>query len=51
MVIEAGWQTISSVEEGLRATLKLARANVQAYDKRLQQRLAALSHELTLDAC
>jgi NAD(P)-dependent dehydrogenase (short-subunit alcohol dehydrogenase family) len=69
MVIEAGWQTISSVEEGLKATLrlvvdpslenvtgeffdglKLARANTQAYDKRVQQRLAALSHELTLNA-
>jgi NAD(P)-dependent dehydrogenase (short-subunit alcohol dehydrogenase family) len=69
MVIEAGWQTISSVEEGLRATLrlvvdpslenvtgeffdglKLARANAQAYDKRVQQRLAALSHGLTFDA-
>ena len=68
MVIEAGWQTISSVEEGLHATLrlvvdpslesvtgeyfdglKLARANDQAYDKRVQRRLAELSHELTLD--
>jgi NAD(P)-dependent dehydrogenase (short-subunit alcohol dehydrogenase family) len=69
MVIEAGWQTMSSVEQGLKATLrlvvdpslekvtgeyfdglKLAKANVQAYDKRVQQRLATLSHDLTLNA-
>ena len=69
MVIEAGWQTISSVEEGLKTTLrlvvdpslenvtgeyfdglKLARANAQAYDKRVQERLATLSRELTIDA-
>jgi NAD(P)-dependent dehydrogenase (short-subunit alcohol dehydrogenase family) len=66
MVIEAGWQTMSPVEEGLKATLrlvvdpslenvtgeffnglKLARANTQAYDKKVQQRLAELSRELT----
>jgi NAD(P)-dependent dehydrogenase (short-subunit alcohol dehydrogenase family) len=65
MVLEAGWQTMSSVEEGLKATLRLvidpsleevtgeyfdglqpARANDQAYDKKVQQRLAALSQEL-----
>jgi len=65
MVLEAGWQTISSVEEGLKATLRLvidpsleevtgeyfdglqpAKANDQAYDKKVQQRLAALSQEL-----
>ena len=65
MVLEAGWQTISSVEEGLKATLKLvvdpalenatgeffdglslAKANAQAYDKTVRQRLAALSQEL-----
>jgi NAD(P)-dependent dehydrogenase (short-subunit alcohol dehydrogenase family) len=69
MVIEAGWQTISSVEEGLTATLrlvvdpslenvtgeffdglKLAKANAQAYDKKVQERLATLSRELTLNA-
>jgi NAD(P)-dependent dehydrogenase (short-subunit alcohol dehydrogenase family) len=69
MVMEAGWQTISSVEEGLKATLrlvvdpslenvtgeffdglKLAKANAQAYDKSVQRRLAALSHELTFGA-
>src|SRR5271157_784204 len=62
MVLEAGWQTMSSVEEGLKATLKLvvdpalenatgeffdglslAKANAQAYDKTVRQRLAALS--------
>lgn len=65
MVLEAGWQTMSSVEEGLKATLRLvidpalenvtgeyfdglslAKANAQAYDKTVQQRLAALSQEL-----
>ena len=65
MVLEAGWQTMSTVEEGLRATLKLvvdpsfdkvngeyfdglrlAKANAQAYDKTIRQRLAALSQEL-----
>jgi NAD(P)-dependent dehydrogenase (short-subunit alcohol dehydrogenase family) len=65
MVLEAGWQTMSSVEEGLKATLRLvmdpalenvtgqffdglrlAKANAQAYDKALRQRLAALSQEL-----
>ena len=65
MVLEAGWETISSVEEGLKATLRLvtdpglenvtgayfdglrlARANAQAYDKQVRQRLAALSQEL-----
>jgi NAD(P)-dependent dehydrogenase (short-subunit alcohol dehydrogenase family) len=65
MVIEAGWQSTSTVEEGLKATLKLvidpslenvsgeyfdglilAKANAQAYDKRVRQRLAALSKEL-----
>ena len=65
MVLEAGWQTMSSVEEGLRATLRLvidpsleevtgayfdglrpARANAQAYDKKVQRRLAVLSQEL-----
>jgi len=65
MVLEAGWQTMSSVEEGLKATLKLvvdpalenatgeffdglslAKANAQAYDKTVRQRLAALSQEL-----
>jgi NAD(P)-dependent dehydrogenase (short-subunit alcohol dehydrogenase family) len=65
MVLEAGWQTMSSVEEGLKATLRLvvdpalesvtgeyfdrlslAKANFQAYDKPVQQRLAALSQKL-----
>ena len=65
MVLEAGWQTMSSVEEGLKATLRLvvdpalenvtgeyfdglslAKANAQAYDKLMQQRLAALSQKL-----
>jgi NAD(P)-dependent dehydrogenase (short-subunit alcohol dehydrogenase family) len=65
MVLEAGWQTMSSVEEGLNATLRLvvdpalenvtgeyfdglslAKANSQAYDRSVQQRLAALSQEL-----
>ena len=65
MVLEAGWQTMSSVEEGLKATLRLvidpalenvsgeyfdglslAKANAQAYDKIMRQRLAALSQEL-----
>src|SRR5258708_32626170 len=65
MVLEAGWQILSSVEEGLKATLRLvvdpalenvtgeyfdglslARANAQAYDKPMQQRLAALSQKL-----
>ena len=65
MVLEAGWQTMSSVEEGLKATLRLvidpalehvtgeyfdglkfAKANAQAYDKVVRQRLAALSKGL-----
>ena len=65
MVLETGWQTMSSVEEGLKATLRLvvdpaletvtgkyfdglrlARANPQAFDKRVQKRLVALSQEL-----
>lgn len=65
MVLEAGWQTMSSVEEGLKATLRLvidpllqnvtgeyfdglrlAKANGQAYDKTVQQQLAALSQEM-----
>jgi NAD(P)-dependent dehydrogenase (short-subunit alcohol dehydrogenase family) len=65
MVLEAGWQPMSPVEEGLRATLRLvvdptlesvtgeyfdglnpAKANVQAYDKPVQRRLAALSRRL-----
>ena len=65
MVLEAGWQTMSSVEEGLKATLRLvidpalenvtgeyfdglslAKANAQAYDKTVRQRLATLSQEL-----
>jgi NAD(P)-dependent dehydrogenase (short-subunit alcohol dehydrogenase family) len=65
MVLEAGWQTMSSVEEGLKATLRLvidpalenvtgeyfdglrpAKANAQAYDRTVRQRLAALSREL-----
>jgi NAD(P)-dependent dehydrogenase (short-subunit alcohol dehydrogenase family) len=65
MVLEAGWQTMSSVEEGLKATLRLvidpalenvtgeyfdglslSKANAQAYDKTVRQRLAALSQEL-----
>jgi hypothetical protein len=60
-----GWQTMSSVEEGLKATLRLvvdpalekvtgkyfdglspAKANAQAYDRKVRQRLAALSREL-----
>jgi NAD(P)-dependent dehydrogenase (short-subunit alcohol dehydrogenase family) len=64
MVLEAGWQTMSSVEEGLKATLRLvidpalenitgeyfdglslAKANPQAYDKQIQQQLAALSQK------
>jgi hypothetical protein len=69
MVLEAGWQIMSSVEEGLKATmrlvvdpslekvtgeyfdgLRLAKANAQAYDKDVRQRLATLSEELTLKA-
>jgi NAD(P)-dependent dehydrogenase (short-subunit alcohol dehydrogenase family) len=65
MVLEAGWQTMSSVEEGLQATLRLvtdpslenvtgeyfdglrlAKANPQAYDKTVRQRLAAVSQKL-----
>jgi NAD(P)-dependent dehydrogenase (short-subunit alcohol dehydrogenase family) len=65
MVLEAGWRSMSTVEEGLKATLKLvtdpsldnvsgeyldgfklAKANAQAYDKTMRQRLAALSKEL-----
>jgi NAD(P)-dependent dehydrogenase (short-subunit alcohol dehydrogenase family) len=65
MVLEAGWQTMSSVEEGLKATLRLvvdpalenvtgeyfdglslSKAKAQAYDKQVQQRLAALSQRL-----
>lgn len=65
MVLEAGWQTMSSVEEGLKATLRLvvdpalenvsgeyfdglslAKANAQAYEKSVQQQLAALSQKL-----
>ena len=65
MVLETGWRTMSSVEEGLKATLRLvvdpalenvtgeyfdgltlAKANAQAYDKVVRQRLAALSVEL-----
>jgi len=67
MVLEAGWQTMSSVEEGLKATLRLvvdpalehvtgeyfdglslAKANAQAYDKPMQQRLTVLSQKLVL---
>jgi NAD(P)-dependent dehydrogenase (short-subunit alcohol dehydrogenase family) len=67
MVLEAGWEVMSSVEEGLKATLRLvtdpalesvtgeyfdglslAKANAQAYDQQVQQRLAALSHKLVL---
>jgi NAD(P)-dependent dehydrogenase (short-subunit alcohol dehydrogenase family) len=67
MVLEAGWQTMSSVEEGLKATLRLvvdpalesvtgeyfdglslAKANAQAYEKAVWQRLAALSQKLVL---
>ena len=65
MVLETGWQTMSSLEEGLKATLRLvidpalenvtgkyfdglnfAKANAQAYDKVVRQRLAALSEVL-----
>jgi len=65
MVLEAGWQTMSTVEEGLKATLRLvvdpalehvtgkyfdglslAKANAQAYDRSVQQRLATLSQQL-----
>jgi NAD(P)-dependent dehydrogenase (short-subunit alcohol dehydrogenase family) len=65
MVLEAGWQVMSTVEEGLRATLRLvndpeletltgeyfdglnlAKANAQAYNRQVQQRLAALSKQL-----
>src|SRR5271166_120722 len=65
MVLEAGWKTMSSVEEGLNATLRLvvdptlenvtgkyfdgshlSKANPQAYDRQMQERLAALSSEL-----
>ena len=65
MVLEAGWQTMSTVEEGLKATLRLvvdpalehvtgkyfdglnlAKANTQAYDRSVQQRLATLSQQL-----
>ena len=69
MVLESGWQTMSSVEEGLKTTLRLvvdpslenvtgeyfdgfsiAKANSQAYDKMVRQRLAAVSQELGLAA-
>jgi NAD(P)-dependent dehydrogenase (short-subunit alcohol dehydrogenase family) len=69
MVLEAGWQIMSSVEEGLQATLRLvtdpslekvtgeyfdglrlAKANRQAYDKTVQQRLAALSQKLVAES-
>lgn len=69
MVLEAGWHTMSSVEEGLKATLRLvtepalesvtgeyfdglslAKANAQAYDKKVQRRLTALSRELISSA-
>src|SRR5208282_313089 len=65
MVLEAGWKTMSSVEEGLNATLRLvvdptlenvtgkyfdgshlSKANPQAYDRQMQERLAPLSSEL-----
>ena len=65
MVLEAGWKTMSSVEEGLNATLRLvvdptlenvtgvyfdglhvSKANPQAYDRKMQDRLAALSSEI-----
>jgi NAD(P)-dependent dehydrogenase (short-subunit alcohol dehydrogenase family) len=65
MVLEAGWQTMSSVADGLKAILRmvidpalenvsgeyfdglsLAKANAQAYDKQIQQQLAALSQKL-----
>jgi NAD(P)-dependent dehydrogenase (short-subunit alcohol dehydrogenase family) len=65
MVLEAGWKTMSSVEEGLNATFRLvvdptlenvtgeyfdgshvSKANPQAYDRKMQKRLAALSSEL-----
>jgi NAD(P)-dependent dehydrogenase (short-subunit alcohol dehydrogenase family) len=65
MVLEAGWQTMSSVEEGLQATMRLvvdpglekvngaffnglslAKANPQAYDRGMRQKLAALSDSL-----
>jgi NAD(P)-dependent dehydrogenase (short-subunit alcohol dehydrogenase family) len=65
MVLETGWQTMSSVEEGVKATLRLvidpalenvtgeyfdgptpAKANAQAYDEAVWQRLSALSQEL-----
>jgi NAD(P)-dependent dehydrogenase (short-subunit alcohol dehydrogenase family) len=69
MVLEAGWKTMSSVEEGLTATLRLvvdptlenvtgeyfdgltlSKANPQAYDRKVQQRLAGLSQELVSNA-
>jgi NAD(P)-dependent dehydrogenase (short-subunit alcohol dehydrogenase family) len=69
MVLEAGWQTMSSVEEGLQATLRLvtdpslenvtgeyfdglrlAKANPQAYDKTVRQRLATLSQKLVVES-
>jgi NAD(P)-dependent dehydrogenase (short-subunit alcohol dehydrogenase family) len=69
MVLEAGWKTMSSVEEGLVATLRLvvdptlenvtgeyfdgltlSKANPQAYDTKVQQRLAGLSQELVSNA-
>jgi NAD(P)-dependent dehydrogenase (short-subunit alcohol dehydrogenase family) len=69
MVLEAGWHTMSSVEEGLRATLRLvtdpvlesvtgeyfdglslAKANAQAYDQKVQGRLAAFSQEFIASA-
>jgi NAD(P)-dependent dehydrogenase (short-subunit alcohol dehydrogenase family) len=69
MVLEAGWQIMSTVEEGLKATLRLvvdpslenvtgeyfdglrlAKANGQAYDKKVQQQLAALSQKLAREA-
>ena len=65
MVLEAGWKTMSSVEEGLVATLRLvvdptlenvsgeyfdgltlSKANPQAYDRKVQERLEALSSEI-----
>ena len=69
MVLEAGWKTMSSVEEGLVATLRLvvdptlenvtgeyfdgltlSKANPQAYDRNVRQRLAGLSQELVSNA-
>jgi NAD(P)-dependent dehydrogenase (short-subunit alcohol dehydrogenase family) len=69
MVLESGWNVMSTVEEGLEATIRLvidpaldgvtgryfdglqgAKANVQAYDREVRSRLAALTEDLIATA-